>query len=86
VNLRRQMKVGMWRDEKKTDFERTEGLGHLDAIAASIYFNRTIDRRFNPIPQNLGLHRETHFIPATHQSGSTEEQIANLFSAKGRFR
>ena len=76
--LRRQMKVGMWRDEKKTDFERTEGLGHLDAIAASIYFNRSIERKHNPIPQNYGLHRETNFIPAQAASGSTEEQIASL--------
>lgn len=85
TNLRRQMKVGMWRDEKKTDFERTEGLGHLDAIAASIYFNRTVDRKFNPIPQNYGLHRETHFIPpATAPSGSTEDQLATLlFKRRG---
>lgn len=80
----RQMKVGMWRDEKKSDFERTEGLGHLDAIAASIYFNRTVDRKLNPIPSNLGLHRETHFIPPAHPSrGSTEEQIATMLFKRG---
>lgn len=87
-HLRRQMKVGMWRDEKKLDFERTEGLGHLDAIAASIYFNRCIERKHNPIPQNLGLHKETHFIPeASASSGSTENQIANLlFAQRKRFK
>jgi hypothetical protein len=84
AHLRRQMKVGMWRDEKKTDFERTEGLGHLDAIAAAIYFNRHIDRKLNPIPPNLGLSHATHFIPPTSIKGTTEQQLASLMFNKKR--
>lgn len=84
TNLRRQMKVGMWRDDKKTDFERTEGLGHLDAIAAAVYFNRTVDRKLNPMPLNFGLSSATHFIPPTSHAGSTEEQLTNLLFKRGR--
>ncbi len=64
-HTRRQFKVGMWRDEKHLDFERTEDLGHLDAIAAGIYLNRCVDRKLNPIPPNLGLSKFTHHIPNT---------------------
>lgn len=67
----RQLKVGMWRDEKHSDFERTEGLGHLDAVAAAIYFNRTIDRKLNPEPPFNGLSKFTHHIPKS--SGAKED-------------
>lgn len=67
-HLCRQLKVGMWSNEKHTDFERTEGLGHLDAIAAAIYLNRCVDRRLNPIPANLGLSKFTHHIPNASQN------------------
>lgn len=83
--LRRQMKVGMWRDEKKSDFERTEGLGHLDAIAASIYFNRHVNKNLNPIPPNFGLSQETHFIPPqSSPGGSPEDELSSLLSVQGR--
>jgi hypothetical protein len=82
--LRRQLKVGMWRDEKKLDFERTEGLGHLDAIAAAVYFNRSVNRKINPIPPYLGLSHETHLIQPTPRSGSPEEKLTELlFRKKG---
>jgi hypothetical protein len=80
-NLCRQMKVGMWRDEQHSDFERTEGLGHLDAIAAAIYLNRVVDTKLNPIPQNYGLSKEKYFTQPTKgpDQGSVEQQFANLF-------
>lgn len=86
-NLIRQMKEGVWKDERHTDFMRTDGLGHLDAIAASIYFNRHVDRDRNPMPANHGLHRETHFIPAISASRDKQAaQIARLLKPKARFR
>jgi hypothetical protein len=85
THLRRQLKVGMWKDEKHLDFERSEGLGHLDAVAAAIYFNRVIDRTLNPIPHNLGAHRETHFIPERASSlGETETAIKAAFGPRVR--
>lgn len=83
VHLRRQMKVGMWKNEKHLDFERTEGLGHLDAIAAAIYFNRVIDKRDNPEPPHRGKSRETHFIPSQNPLGQTaESQLGDLLKGK----
>lgn len=82
----RQLKVGMWRDEKHLDFERTEGLGHLDAVAASIYFNRCIDRKLNPVPPNYGLSKEKHFItPQAVSRGNAEDRaIAQALQPKVR--
>lgn len=82
----RQLKVGMWRDERHLDFERTEGLGHLDAVAAAIYFNRTVDRKFNPMPTHHGLNRETHFIttPKASPLQGSEQAIASVFGSKVR--
>lgn len=82
-NLRRQMKVGMWRDEKHTDFQRSEGLGHLDGVAAAIYFNRCVDRKLNPIPANLGLSKQTHFIPTTSEIASRDPAEQALFDVFG---
>lgn len=80
-HLRRQLKVGMWRDERHSDFERTEGLGHLDAIAAAIYFNRAIDRKLNPIPASYGLSRFTHHIP-NHSGAIEDDAIRRAFQPR----
>ncbi len=73
-HLIRQLKVGMWKDDRHSDFERTEGLGHLDAIAAAIYFNRCIDRKHNPTPPNFGMHRETHYTPTLATSRGQQDR------------
>ena len=73
-NLIRQMEVGIWKDDKKLDFERTEGLGHLDGVAAAVYFNRGIDRKFNPVPQHHGLNLDRVFIP-TDQGSSGKPRV-----------
>ena len=62
VNLIRQLRVGMWKDETKKDFQRTEGLGHLDGVAALMYFNRSIDTKKNPYPVEHMMSRYTHHI------------------------
>jgi hypothetical protein len=79
----RQLKVGMWKDDRHSDFERTEGLGHLDAVAASIYFNRCIDTQHNPWPKNLGLNRYTHFItPDSTSQDKTERALKSVFGVR----
>lgn len=40
---------GLW-NEKRTDFVRTDTLGHCDGIAALMYGIRSIDTTINPIP------------------------------------
>lgn len=84
TNLRRHMKLGQWKDEKKLDFHRSDGLGHLDAVAAAIYLNRSIDTSFNPMPHHYGLKREQHFIPRQQavSRGSTEEALAKLIGGR----
>jgi hypothetical protein len=88
VNSREQLRVGMWKDELKIDFRRTEGLGHLDAIAAAIYLNRSIDTNLNPIPLFPGASPYTHHIPpvSDSQARSTEEALKKLFGPKRRIR
>lgn len=82
-NLRRQLRVGLWKDQNHKDFERTEGLGHLDGIAALIYFNRSINTSHNPWPKHLGLSRETHFIPEDSGTGSGEfKELREAFKFK----
>jgi hypothetical protein len=84
-HLINQLKVGMWKDERHTDFQRSEGLGHLDAIAAAIYLQRSIDRKFNPRPHNYGLHRENHFYnPSAVPLSQTDKALKELFGGKSR--
>jgi hypothetical protein len=82
-HLRRQLKVGMWKDEKHLDFERTEDLGHLDAVAAAIYFNRCVDRKKNPIPNNHGLSKFTHHISNTSRP-TEDEALRSAFRMRKR--
>lgn len=79
----RQLKVGMWKDDKHTDFQRSEGLGHLDAIAAAIYLNRSIDRSRNPVPHNFGHNIYTSHIPRSGPELSQSDQaLRQLFKPK----
>jgi hypothetical protein len=85
TQLIEQLRVGLWADEKHKDFERTEGLGHLDGIAAAIYFNRSVNTKRNPAPAYPGVNPETHFISshALKQSSSNElKAFAESFRRK----
>ena len=85
ANVIRQLRVGMWKDERHSDFQRSEGLGHLDCIAAAIYLNRSIDTSHNPVPQYPGASAYTHFIPPhTGSLGVTEDTFKNVFGLKGK--
>jgi len=84
-NLIQQLKVGMWRDSKHTDFQRSEGLGHLDAIAAAIYLQRSVDRKLNPVPHNYGLSKFTHHInTGSSPLGQTQRALNEVFGRKSR--
>ncbi len=85
THLRRQLKVGLWRDEKHQDFQRSDSLGHLDAVAACIYLNRSIDTTHNPWPRNLGLSHDTHHIPPdTAPLGQTGDALVSAFGLRKR--
>lgn len=55
------LKFGIW-NKARTDFERSEGLGHFDGVAALIYFERHVDRS-NPYPAPA-FDRQTQHVPA----------------------
>lgn len=82
----RQLKIGMWKDEKHLDFDRPEDktLGHFDAIAAAIIFSRLIDRDLNPVPLNHGVSHYTHFInPHSHgPRDKNEEALSAIFGGQ----
>jgi hypothetical protein len=86
-NTRRQLLLGHWKDHKKQDFHRSDGLGHLDCVAAAIYFNRSIDTTLNPVPHNYGLSKFTHHLPPKPFSkATTEERLADLLGSRLRRR
>lgn len=75
TNLRRQLKMGLWKDDKHLDFERSEALGHLDGVAAAIYLNRSVIITRNPYPQDAGVSLYTHAFPA-RQSALQPDELA----------
>jgi hypothetical protein len=76
-SLRYQLKVGLWND-RKSDFQRGEKTGHLDAIDALIYLSRNISENRNPYPQNAGKSIYTHFLPDTGSQGN-DKALASVF-------
>jgi hypothetical protein len=67
-SLIHQLKVGIW-NERRTDYERLPGAGHLDGIDALVYMARMIDYNRNPVPPNLGVKSSTHFA-VQHKRGT----------------
>ncbi len=62
TSLLHQLRVGIW-NERRSDYERLPGAGHLDGIDALVYMARMIDYNRNPVPPNLGVKSSTHFVP-----------------------
>lgn len=85
-HLRRQLAEGLWKDDKHSDFQRNDTLGHLDAIAAALYLIRSVNWKLNPRPPFAGLSKYTHHIPAVTPRGTTESELRAAFSLKGRRR
>lgn len=79
ANLRYQLKVGLWKDDKKSDFKRDPRSKHLDAIAALYYGYRIVNWRRNPFPQNPGATIYTHLIPESSSQAKGDEALASLF-------
>lgn len=55
------LEAGLW-NERRTDFERTDLLGHWDSGMAAMYGFRAQDR-MNPRPPYAGADPNTHFVP-----------------------
>ena len=57
-----QLKTGIW-NEKRSDYERTSGAGHLDGVDALKYGRKMVNYNHNPMPVYHGKSFETHNIP-----------------------
>ena len=77
------LKFGIW-NEHRTTFERVEEFGHFDALAALIYGNRDIDRHTNPIPPNLNISLNTHFIAPSAQRDPQVETMKKILNIRRR--
>lgn len=75
-----QLKYGIWND-KRTDFERTEKLGHLDGLMALAYFVDNADWHTNPYPLlPPEVSSATHFINADMKPNKYQSnQLKKLF-------
>lgn len=52
-----------WKDAQKKDFGESPLLGHMDALAAAIYFVRNLNRELNPFPANYDIVRGAVYDP-----------------------
>jgi len=78
-----QLRVGVW-NERRTDYERIPGAGHLDGIDALMYGWRMMNHGRNPIPALLGITSDTHHVsPTIQQRASTS---SNTQALKGMIR
>lgn len=56
------LRNGIW-NERRSDFDRSEGLGHFDGVAAAMYLSGAVDRNRNPFPaQRFDTH--ANHVPA----------------------
>ena len=70
--------LGASYNKTRTDFSRTEFLGHMDALAALIYGCRMIDKTTNPYPE-IPRNIQENFYVKPKQSEDELEKLADLF-------
>lgn len=68
-SLRYQLKVGLW-NSRRSDFERGEKTGHLDAVDALIYLSRNLDEQRNPYPP-VAYDRSTQYKNPSQAPGDS---------------
>ena len=84
VNTISQLKYGIWEDNRQ-DFERTESMGHLDALMALAYGWDMLDKKNNPYPVlPAGVRDETHYISPElkNQNNTSQQKLAKIFGRK----
>jgi len=79
-NLLRQLKYGCW-NEHRTDFERTEAMGHLDLLVVLGYFCYDLDWSKNPYGlgalSDYQVRESTHHINR-HMVGTSARNLTKL--------
>jgi hypothetical protein len=67
------LQLGSGVRDKNGKFERSESLGHCDAVAALVYMNRMASWHSNPYPRS-GFHIGGHFFPE-EENGPRELEV-----------
>lgn len=80
-----QLKRGMW-NEKRTDWERTDALGHLDAVAALIYLWRNVVRTLNPYPPSMPYGSADKIVILPWHTRPEKDTVRALSTALGQGR
>ena len=68
------LKYGLW-NEKRTEFLRSDSLGHLDALASLIYGVRIVDQSTNPIPVR---HDPNKWYPQEQSTPNTTQLFKSI--------
>jgi hypothetical protein len=74
------LKYGIW-DNQRKKFDRAQGYGHFDALAALIYLVRNIDTATNPIPYDFGYDRKEVFSIERPRLSNNAKTLDQAFSA-----
>lgn len=82
--LRAHLRYGVW-NKARTGFDRLEGYGHFDGVAALMYAVRHVSRKRNPYPPHGGAKPSTHWIPPTPPT-EQDKALAGLMKPARRTR
>lgn len=74
------LSYGIW-DEHRKQWERSDRLGHFDALAALMYLIRNVDSRTNPIPPEYGKPSEAYFFDEAKKQAN-KEKLKKLFGVR----
>lgn len=78
VHLIRQCRTAMWKDNRK-DWEKNDQDGHMDLLAALIYFVRNVDKYKNPYPVLMPeITEDTHFIKEDFKHAANNGNVSEL--------
>lgn len=69
-------------NKNRTDFMRSEALGHCDAIAALMYTWRMIDKTTNPFPKKVYDYENSYVNPVSKSERRGLEVVADIFAQK----
>lgn len=72
------LRYGIW-NRARTGFERMEGYGHFDGVAAAMYMERHVRRDRNPYPRlPPGVTLDTHWVPPPAPSDEERALVEHL--------
>ena len=71
-------------NKNRTDFDRSDFLGHMDALATLMYANRMADRQSNPYPKLRNDFITGIYPYESKESESNHKQVSKLITGKRR--